>query len=99
MCGHPSKSKAKVAGVYLLNSPVVYLAISSPVIPGIQLGGTLGPAYPGSDGLQEAALCKVVSGKGLSSAEACLERSWSDQAAAAGCRHSADTFPLRRGVL
>lgn len=76
MCGHPSESKAKVAGVYLLNSLVVYLTISSPIIPGIQLGRTLGPAYPGSDGLQEAALCKMVSGKGLSSAEAHLEPGW-----------------------
>lgn len=76
MCGHLSESKAKVAAVYLFNSPVVYLAISSPVIPGIQLGGTLGPAYPGSDRLQEAALCNVLRGKGLSSAEACLESGW-----------------------
>jgi len=76
MHGHRSESKAKVAGVYVLDSPVVYPAISRPVIPGIQLEGTLGPAYPGLNGLQEAALCKVVSREGLSSAEACLEPGW-----------------------
>lgn len=77
MYGHPSKSRAKVARVYLLNSPVVYPATSSPATSGIQLGGPLGWTYPGGDGLQEA-LCEVVRGEGLSSAGAHLEmgRHW-----------------------
>lgn len=76
MWGHPSESKAKVVGVYLLKFPVVHPTISSPVIPGSQLQRTAGPAYPGSDGLQAAALCKMLGGKELSSGEACLELGW-----------------------